>query len=118
MKASSREVLRGVMVLASLVVIPLVAVAAFARWEFARWETVSSRMQRLEAAPSCYIGHLATMESKALPSGQIALHFSGWMEGGEKRITQFERSVPVWPAQEPHVLMCVQFSPSDSANFQ
>ena len=71
--------------------------------------------QQLEAAPSCYIGHLATMESRPLPSGQIALHFSGWMEGGEKRITQFERSVPVWPAQEPHVLMCVQFSPQDTS---
>ncbi len=78
--------------------------------------TAHLKEQRAEAAPSCYIGHLATMESKPLPSGQIALHFSGWMEGGEKRITQFERSVPVWPAQEPHVLMCVQFSPSDSAN--
>ena len=78
--------------------------------------TASLKERRLEAAPSCYIGHLATMESKPLPSGQIALHFSGWMEGGEKRITQFERSVPVWPAQEPHVLMCVQFSPSDSAH--
>ena len=76
---------------------------------------LTSGEQRPEAAPSCYIGHLATMESKPLPSGQIALHFSGWMEGGEKHITQFERSVPVWPAQEPHVLMCVQFSPSDSA---
>ncbi len=70
--------------------------------------------QQPEPAPECYIGHLIWRKVQPLESGGDALHFLGYLEDGEVRITDFERSVPVWPAQDPHVLMCVQFSPSDS----
>ncbi len=75
----------------------------------------SAKAQRLEAAPSCFISHLVWRKVQPLPNGEDALHFLGFLEDGELRITKFERSIPVWPAQEPHVLFCVQFSPGDSA---
>ena len=77
------------------------------------------KMQRLEPTPSCFISHLLWRRVQPLPNGEDALHFLGFLEDGELRVKKFERSIPVWPAQEPHVLFCVQFSPnngSDSLN--
>ena len=70
--------------------------------------------QKLEAAPSCFISHLLWRRVQPLPNGEDALHFLGFLEDGELRVKKFERSIPVWPSQEPHVLFCVQFSPGDS----
>lgn len=72
--------------------------------------------RRVEAAPSCFISHLLWRKVQPLPNGENALHFLGFLEDGELRVKKFERSIPVWPAQEPHVLFCVQFSPGDSVD--
>ena len=66
--------------------------------------------------PSCYIGHLLSMENRRSPEGTTALHFAGYMEAKLEIEDSFEITIPAWPDQEPHVLMCIRIAPGDSAD--
>ncbi len=78
--------------------------------------TVQLSKPRHLPVPSCYIGHLQSMQTRQTPEGVMASHFSGYMEDKVLVENNFAITIPAWPDEEPHVLMCIRIAPGDSAD--